>query len=401
MIHSQSTILPESLHRALDFDASSPRPLSLVLSKASETPCDILPQHLSVRSVVSTTPSFAECLNRASRDLEVIGLGSCGSVSAIPGTEEAIKKGSDVHSMWNDFRLTNSVHNAFAEVRNLLQDTFPNNTIPRVPGCTGFYIPDHDFWQDNLQRFPSDHQQVGAAFTVQRILPLPKRTRDALIELYFDDEVMDEAKNDRENSACLVRVYLGENESNPFYDSLLNFPLRLNMIEDLEDLKLDIEALADEMAIALAVIRFQAEIDAMDTEFVLGSARATPAEMRTPELRDDNEPHSVEELEFKQRPIHLWVLDFDKAKRIIPAPENIDHLVAAFLGNDPYYPRPDVDRDLWIRFRNTYTKVSCAILERKQAGEAAMRLPQLFLDAVEAKIEEHKDWDLEQNIVLG
>ncbi|KAL8855891.1 MAG: hypothetical protein Q9178_007456 [Gyalolechia marmorata] len=260
MIHSQSTILPESLHRALDFDASLPQPLG--------TPRDILRRHLSVRSVVSTAPSFAECLNRASRDIEVIGLGSCGSVFAIPGTEEAIKKGSDVHSMWNDFRLTNSVHNAFAEVRNLLQDTFPNNTIPRVPGCTGFYMPDHDFWPDNSQRFPSDHQQVGAAFTV---------------------------KNDRENSACLVRVYLGENESNPFYDSLLNFPLRLNMIEDL---KLDIEALADEMAIALAVIHFQAEIDAMDTEFVLGSATATPAEMRTPELRDDNEPHSFEELKF-------------------------------------------------------------------------------------------------------
>ena len=74
--------------------------------------------------------------------------------------------------------------------------------------------------------------------------------------------------------------------------------------------------------------------------------------MRTQELRDENEPHSVEELEFKQRSIHIWALDLDKVKRIILAPENIDHLVAAFLGNNPYYPRPDVDRELWICFRN-------------------------------------------------
>lgn len=107
--------------------------------------------------------------------------------------------------------------------------------------------------------------------------------REALIELYFDDneEIHEKTKNDVNNKDCLVRIYLGENETpkqtTGCYDSLRNFPMRLNMVEDI---RLDKFALGTEMAIALAVIHWQARIDGMDIEFVLGSAAATRYERR-------------------------------------------------------------------------------------------------------------------------
>ncbi|KAL9603241.1 MAG: hypothetical protein Q9219_001261 [cf. Caloplaca sp. 3 TL-2023] len=372
-------------------------------SEFSELPIDVLRRHLSTRSVVPTTSGFAErqnCARPCMCDLEVIGLGTCGSVFAVPKTEQAIKKGSDIDSLWNDFSLTNTVHSAFQNVMEILQVAFPENTIPRAPRCGSFHMPTSHFWRENLQRFPANHRRVEAAFTLDRIQPLPKPAREALIEMYFAGEDTEEAKNDEGNDACLVRVYLGEREApDQSYDTLQNFPLRLDMIEDLG---VEVEALADEMAIALAIIHFEAQVDGMDTEFVLGSASVTLASRQKGyETSPDEKPHEVEDLDFIRRPIHLWVLDFDKSKRIEMASDNIDHFVAAFLGNDPYFPRPDIDRDLWNRFQDTYTKASHTILKYRKASKPASNLPQLFLDAVEAKIEEHQDWDPEQCIVFS
>ncbi|KAI4211839.1 MAG: hypothetical protein L6R36_009497 [Xanthoria steineri] len=256
-----------------------------------------------------------------------------------------IKKGGDVKALWNDFCLTNKVYSAFLKVKYLLQDTFPTNTIPRSPRASQFFLPNSDFWYTYLDRFPPSHRKVGAVIEMDRILPLPRRIREGLIDRYFDEDTADDAKNDPANTACLVRVYLGENESNTLqaYDSLLNFPLRRNMVRDLE---LDVLQLADEMAIGLAVLHWKAGVDAMDVEFVLGSS-SVMTENRLRKAPDpDEEPRSVSDaLAFVERDVHIWVLDLDKAKRVVDMTLEsvVRDLVPAFLGNDPYFPRPDVD----------------------------------------------------------
>lgn len=221
-----------------------------------------------------------------------------------------------------------------------------------------------EYWETNLKKFPASHRDIGAAFQVDRILPLPQSIREALIDLYFDDEIIEKAKDDEENKPCLIRIYLGANEiKSPTYDSLRNFPMHLNMIEDL---KLDKTILADEMAIALATIQWQAQVDAMDSEFVLGSAQATLLEKRGAYQQLDEAPHDMHELHYTTRSIHIWVLDFDKSRRIELTAEDAEgRLVPAFLCNDPYYSRPDVDLDLWTQFSKTYFKASRLILSNK------------------------------------
>ena len=81
-----------------------------------------------------------------------------------------------------------------------------------------------------------EKQDLG--FHVDRILPLPQPIREAVIKLYIDDtnEIQEETKNDVDNKHFLVRIFLGENETSQQQsncdDSLSNFPMRLNMIED-------------------------------------------------------------------------------------------------------------------------------------------------------------------------
>lgn len=274
----------------------------------------------------------------------------------------------------------------------MLQDAFPEVTLPQAPLCSRFMLPDlREYWEANLNKFPAIHRKLGAAFQVDRILPLPQPVREALIDLYFDDrdDIKENAKKDEENQHCIVRVYLGECETpiqaTASYDSLRNFPMRLNMVEDLQLSKF---MFATEMAIVLAVIHWQAQVDAMDTEFVLGSAVTMRSARRWGYTIDKDtdvlpKPRNVTWHDFKKRPIHMWVLDFDKANPIKLTPNDVDKkLVPAFLGNDPYYPRPDVDQNLWEEFSAVYLKASRLILEKKQQTGPVTRLPERFLDKV-------------------
>ena len=193
------------------------------------------------KSVISTTSSLA------STHLRVIGLGSCGTVFEKPGTELALKKGT-MPGLWTDFCLTNKVHNAVKHVRTVMQEAFPSSTIPMTPLCHEYHPADHgEFWSSNLRSFPAGYRSKQPVFILDRILPLPQRTRNDLIQEYFDqdEQAQQEAKDHPDNKDCLARIYLGERESDKqqsdFYDSLRNFPLRLNMIKNL---KVDVSELA-------------------------------------------------------------------------------------------------------------------------------------------------------------
>lgn len=398
---SAASQVPEGVDTVDNF-TGGPRP-------SPEHPSEVLKSTLSCKSNVSTSFNLAERMNRVravatKHELRVIGLGTCGSVFELPGTDIAYKKGPDTLAMWNDFRLTNAVYNAVRETRDMLQEAFEESTIPYTPRCHDFHLAESAaWWNANLQRFPQDHRRPGAVFLVDRILPLPQEMREALIRLYFEDseDGQEEAIKEEENQDCLVRVYLGEKETlkqqSESYDSLRNFPMRLNMIEELG---LEKSALAVEMAVGLAIIHWQAQVDGMDTEFVLGSAAGKPPEEPKGYTRD-TPPREVYATNFKRRPIHMWMLDFDKATPIKFTNEDVDKkLVPAFLGNDPYFPRPDVDEQLWEEFSSAYLKASKAILISRKVEGSVMSLPQQFLDKVMETIEEHEAWDPEEHIVF-
>ena len=155
---------------------------------------------------------------------------------------------------------------------------------------------------------------------------------------------------------------------------------------------------AEAIAEALAVIHWQSNVDAFDIEFVLGSEPLTPNE-KPPFTMPQGPEHSTDlevcetidevDIDFHQRTIRLWVLDFNlcncwEEKAGWENPEMlIDHLVFAFFENDPYYPLPlaeqDVDRELWSTFRNAYLGKASEILTPKD--KRLHELPIKFMDA--------------------
>ena len=380
--------------------------------RLNEDPLKLLKRTLSVKSVVSTTSSNASRMQKASgasdrETFRTIGLGSCGSVFELPGTELAYKKGSVETEIWRDFCLTNKVHIAVTTVRHVLQNSFQDLTIPRTPRCHSYHTADDEaFWSAHtLSRFPVDHRTKKPIFTVDRIPPIPQKSREALINLFFDqsEEIQQEARDDEANKDCLVRTYLGERESaeqeESVYSSLRNFPLRLNMMEEIG---LDILTMAKEMAVGLAIMHWEARIDAMDVEFVLASS--VTWDDHQPVLFHDLSavPHTVNAINFKRRIVHLWMFDYDKSSEISLTTGDVDiKLVPAFLGNDPYYPMPHVDRELWDVFSGTYINASEAILRTSKVDESVMGLPRRFLDQVMKRAEENKAWDEGDNVVFA
>ena len=95
------------------------------------------------------------------------------------------------------------------------------------------------------------------------------------------------------------------------------------------------------------------------------------------------------------------VVDFDKATTIELKKKDVDKkLVPAFLGNDPYHPRRQVDEELWDDFCRTYLKASEVNLRRKGVDELVLRLPQRFLHEVLRVSTDHENWAEEDNIVF-
>ena len=378
-----------------------------------ETPSQRLHGALSTRALISLPSVSSTRMERATLRptpeadcLRTIGLGSCGTVFEIPGTELAYKKGTSEVGIWADFCLTGRVSNALRDVANIMQTAFPNVTLPQTPVCHAYHLASDDkFWSANLHLFPENHRTKQPLFLMDRILPLPRKIREDLIKLYFDQDeaVQKEAQEDEENEDCLVRVYLGERTSNiphsQDYETLRNFPLRLDMMEELD---LDVPGLATEMAIGLATLHWEACVDGMDTEFVIGRS-GTWGYGRPRSYEDvDSPPHNVRIMSFKRRALHLWMLDFDKATKIELTEHDVDRkLVPAFLGNDPYYPRPQVDEELWDEFCTVYLEASDIILREKRVEKGVKGLPQRFLNEVVRVSKEHEDWNEEDNIVFA
>ena len=86
------------------------------------------------------------------------------------------------------------------------------------------------------------------------------------------------------------------------------------------------------MAQALALMHWVGEVDGNDVEFVLApSDNATMSNV----LGD----HS------------MWILDFDLCRNMSMDEDGVKQASIAFWRNDPFYPRPGKDPELWNAFR--------------------------------------------------
>jgi hypothetical protein len=139
------------------------------------------------------------------------------------------------------------------------------------------------------------------------------------------------------------------------------------------------------IAHALAVLHWRANVDANDVEFVLGGSpkvSGKPTEQEVLSATKDTAA-SLYFTDFEHRTTSLWLLDFNQCNTFAHDGAGLKKLVEGFWFNDPYYPRPNAsnnnDRELWSIFSEHYLKVSAELTPMWSEG------PRLFIDAIVEK----------------
>lgn len=334
--------------------------------------------------VLKTSPIYRE-----------IGTGSIGKVFVEPGTILAYKLPlTDVREkLWNNYVMHTKIAEAF--------DIVP--VVPyqvRVPKCYFFESSaSNDFWNAHLNRFPElpgFSRKARDALAMERIFPLPRCIREALIDRFCPETFQDAARANGANKDCLIRPYFGRygHGSSTLGFTLRNFKLHIDQIGELG---VDVVTLYSTIAHAFAVLHWAVETDGNGLEFVFGRRPLAPATARRGPSAEELQRMSLgtstrsmtmrEDLNFHQCNISLWMVDFDKCTEITMDKAGVEKAVKVFMETDPYWPRPNSSvesvRKLWPKFKEQYLSHSQAILEFKNKRKFS-HLPIDFISHVEA-----------------
>ncbi|MCJ1392812.1 hypothetical protein MMC18_005683 [Xylographa bjoerkii] len=337
-----------------------------------------------------------------------LGAGSCGIVFVHHDPTTVLKKANhDDAGLWNDYTMQLNVHAQLERSRPLLhRHTLPLTTRPK------YFIAseNHKWWHAHASKFPPGHQTPPTrVLCLERIPPLSKQTREHLIDTFCLVQSRAGAKSSAGNADCIARLYLGRRRRpsgrpQRFF-SLRNFSLHLDMVEELG---LDVEACAAQMARGLAVCHWRARVDANDVEFVPGGRRMMDEALgwgalsweQVGEMPVDSDTMVEDAWTYRRRlgletvvenaneslnktGMRLWMLDYDKCHGLEWSDEGIKQAVVAVEENDPYFPKPHKegadDQRLWESFKEGYRKASEVIMVEDEIQEEVLDLPGKFL----------------------
>lgn len=322
--------------------------------------------------------------------LRIIGRGFCGTVWAASEKGPAYKRedGGPDRSLRNDFEMHHRVLQSFQEFADLSESPQIRLQI-QIPACYDFIkATDQKWWSVNLRKFPPGYMPCNIILS-QRIPPFSETIRRLLISNYCPPKIAQQIITSEPNKDCLIRPYLGRRRTQkphttsrftPF--SLRNFPLHIDQMESLGIATSDVHQYARIMAETLATMHWIGELDGNDIEFVL----APPNENKTGSFGLEMESSVLGDHS-------MWVLDFDLCRRMAMDLEGVVQAVAAFWGNDPYYPRPEKDPSLWSVFREHYIQISedCIAVCEPRAAERRRILSRQFIDLVEQEGKKRKE----------
>lgn len=307
-----------------------------------------------------------------------IGAGCCGSIWASSSESSIAYKredGARFRSVVNDYNMHQLLQNVL-NTQAQLQLRF------RIPTCHRLIASSDSWWNENSSRFPRGCRP-GFVIQAQRIPPVVQQARELLIDTYCPIPLREEIKKSEPNKDCLIRPYLGsrrilDSEGRPrpkTFFSLRNHALHLDQIEELGVHLSDMKAYAQAMAEALAVMHWDAGIDANDVEFVLAPSPASQDCQTT-------EQKSIETTNVLGTNA-LWLLDFDLCNTMPMDEGGIQQAVTAFFRNDPYYPRPQSSPLLWEVFREQYL-LSSKVVGATERDQRVL-LSGMFIKAIEGR----------------
>ncbi|KAK4861860.1 hypothetical protein LT330_003895 [Penicillium expansum] len=341
--------------------------LLLATNLGRMTDSAILKRSLSLNSVISTASSFASVFQTARsrpdlQQLNQVGAGLQGAVFEQVGKPLALKKENPGNerlpsNLHHEYTIHCDIWTAFEHYQSISSEVHipkPFKFISRKDNTA--------FWDELLPKTPHAYRVRGDVVMMDRILPLPKIVRKALIsqfcapEQHIDTTDIEAILNHPQNKHCLARVYLGmANGTIDHKTPLRNFPLYL---DSMEQIGIETLPLANAMGKAYAILHWGAAINGDDVEFVLGTS-ATEA------LAVDHE------LEFQHRAVQLYLLDFGQCEAV-ELTQDPDVVYQAFKGamvtgdNQRYIPHYSRSPALFAIFRQGYIEAGNIILSDKK-----------------------------------
>ncbi|KAI2462767.1 hypothetical protein F4781DRAFT_441874 [Annulohypoxylon bovei var. microspora] len=318
----------------------------LTATDLSSMPDEIILQRtLTTKSIISTPSSFIhqseQPLDRRDRDLQMmteIGKGFQGSIFEKVGCPLALKKEHPGNE-----RLRSNLTKEYALHRALLDAVHQYGTIGGVRVPFLFSIvrsTDVDFWDSNLSKFPFGYRNPGTLVKMERILPLPKISRKALINCFYpregntplDTTLAQRILEDISNKHCLVRPYLGK------YDNTYT----REKFSSLEHLQLDTVRMASSMGNTYAMMHWGSGINGDDVEFVLGTSTVREPGTNT--------------ADSQKRSVGLYLIDFGQCEWV-DLSEDCEVVYQAFKGamvtgdNQLFIPNYQKSPELFAAFK--------------------------------------------------
>ncbi|KAJ6032747.1 hypothetical protein N7540_003479 [Penicillium herquei] len=338
--------------------------LFLSATDLSQMPEDaILCRSLSLKSVISTTSSFSKRFQIAKtrpdlQEINQIGIGMQGAVFEQVGHALVFKKESPGNeklatNLRHEFMIHCAVSSAFEKYRQLADcRVWVPKPFQFIPNSQ-----DRPFLENTFAKLPEEYRVPSDIVRMERILPLPKVIRRALITKFYghgkelDTTATGSLLQDTANKHCLARVYLGK-RSGSFHPvtPLRNIPLYLDLMESVG---IDTLGLASMMGKAYAILHWGAGIDGDDVEFVLGSAAT-----------GSGSP------DFQHREIRLYLLDFGQCA-MVDFDQDPDIVYQVFKGamvtgdNQSFIPHPSSPA-LFAAFKKGYLDAGNLVLAEKQ-----------------------------------
>ncbi|KAI1764538.1 hypothetical protein GGR53DRAFT_530386 [Hypoxylon sp. FL1150] len=345
--------------RAQTLTNHSHRSLHYLAATELETlaPGIVLQRSLTTKSIVITTSSYSTRYQESSVRVEAqkyheIGAGFQGVVYEQLGNTYVTKKerltnqGLTLH---DEFIMHRKVWDAFAKYKEYSSNVrVPQPYYFVAEGCLPFWL---------LPRMPENDRNLSDIVTMERILPLPKVVRRAMIQKFYPDKniACDEHRvtqilGERANKHCLARVYLGVETLATSKESfsLRNFPLTLDLMVELG---LDVAHFAAMIGNAYAIMHWAANITGDDVEFVFGTSTSPSNNNR-------------------YRGVHMYLLDFGQCDSV-NMKGNKEDVFQALKGsmvlhqNQIYLPHPSRNTELYQAWKSAYLSTSRKIIRRE------------------------------------
>lgn len=272
--------------------------------------------------------------------------------------KEHVENARSAQNLKNEFAIHQRVHARFQHYAPLL------GCCVSVPRPVRLVTSDEgQAYRSIVKALPNDIQNSSDVVEMERVLPLPKTIRRALIEIFYPEQSEGHAVSPAvlqgvldlvPNKHCLVRPYVGLDSKTYTHThfSLRNFILSLR---SLRDMGFDVKGLATTLGKAYAIMHWGAHVDGDDIEFVLGSSAI-------------DSPDSNDKPSFQNRKIGLHLIDFGQCEAVDMSSDP-QAVYQAFKGamvtgdNANFIPNHRLSPDLFQAFIEAYSQAADRIIQ--------------------------------------